>query len=375
MRFFSSLAPYPPGGSAGSSRVAPFPRNESERSVIIRPMICEPGRPGRFLGAAAVAIWAMLGASCASCDAGPEDVPQTFRTPEPPRPYSASDILKKFDAAGGEPYRIGEGDQIMVQVWDRTELSGLQIVGPDGMVTVPQVGSLKISGLTRDEAAKSIRDALARLYTGVSVSLRVEQYVSNRVTVVGRVKNPGVVRFDHPPSLLEAIARSGGLLEGQASLTNLTHCAVIRGRDGLAWLDLRSLMEGRDLSLNLRLRADDLVLVPEDGDLPIYVLGQVTKPGPVRFTRGMSFMDALAQAGGVTRDSLPMNMLLVRPSQNQRIVISQSDLLAPVAGQNVALQQGDIIYVPTNVLADIGYLFEKLNPFGWVFVTSEVRRR
>ena len=293
-----------------------------------------------------------------------------FPAPKPPRPHSPSETLKEFDAAVSEAYRLGEGDQVFVQVWEKPDLSGIQFVGPDGALTIPLVGTMKVAGMTREEAAKSIRDSLSRLYTGISVTLRVDQYIANRVTVVGRVKSPGVIRFEKPPSIMEAIARAGGLLDGPV---NLTHCAVIRGRNRVAWIDLPSLMSGQELSLNLRLKADDVVLIPEDGDLPVYVLGQVLKPGAFRWTRGMTVLDAIAQAGGVHRDSNSTQIVLVRPSTNRRVVLSQDDILAPVNAVNAGLERGDIIFVPSNILADIGYVLDKLNAFSWVFLADTLR--
>jgi polysaccharide export outer membrane protein len=304
------------------------------------------------------------------CASG-ENLPAPGFVPRPPdRPYTPSKALQEFEAADAEGYKLGEGDQVSIQVWEKPELSGTQFIGPDGAVTVPVAGTMRIAGQTREDAAGAIAKALGKFYTGVSVTVKVDQYLANRITVVGRVKLPGVLRFEKNPTLLEVIARAGGVPDGPV---NLTHCAVIRGRDKMAWIDLKSLTDGREPSLNLKLRADDLVLVPEDGDLPIYVLGQVLKPGPLRWVRGMTFMDAIAQAGGPTRDSLPSNILLVRPSQNRRVVVSVDDILSPLNTSNVALESGDIIYVPTNILADVGYLLEKLNPWSWFFAYTQVR--
>ena len=331
------------------------------------------GGPDRRSGAPLRAALGILLAFCLGCASG-EDLPAPgFVQPAPPRAYTPSKALQEFEAAESEPYKLGEGDQVSVQVWEKPELSGVQFVGPDGAITVPVAGTMRIAGLTREDAASSIAKTLSKFYTGVSVTLRVEQYLANRVTVVGRVKVPGVLRFEKNPTLLEAIARAGGTLDSPTS--NLTHCAVIRGRDKMAWIDLKSLTDGRDAMLNLRLKADDLVLVPEDGDLPIYVLGQVMKPGPYRFVRGMSFMDAISQAGGPTRDSLPSNILLVRPSLNRRVAVSIDDILGPVNTSNVVLESGDIIYVPTNLLADLGYLLEKINPWSWFFAVQNSRPR
>lgn len=305
------------------------------------------------------------------CASG-EDLPAPgFVEPAHSRPFSTAKALQEFEGPEAEPYRLGEGDQISVQVWEKPELSGIQYIGPDGAITVPVAGTMRVAGLTREDAASTIGKTLSKFYTGVTVTLKVEQYIANRVTVVGRVKSPGVLRFEKNPTLLEAIARAGGAQD--SLLNNLTHCAVIRGRDRMAWIDLKSLTDGRDATLNLRLKPDDLVLVPEDGDLPIYVLGQVVKPGPIRYFRGMSFMDAISQAGGPTRDSLPSNILLVRPSQNRRVAVSLDDILGPVNTSNVALESGDIIYVPTNILADIGYLLEKINPWSWFFAIQQTK--
>jgi polysaccharide export outer membrane protein len=227
--------------------------------------------------------------------------------------------------------------------------------------------------MTREEAAKAVKTALSKFYEGLAVTVRVDQYVANKVVIIGRVKTPGVQRFDNIPTLLEAISRAGGLAEDAAQHHNLSHVAVVRGRDRVAWLDLRNLLEAGDLSLNLRLKRNDVVIIPDFWDQPVYVLGQVVKPGPIRWMPGMSYVDALALAGGATRDAATYNIVLIRPSKNLRINIPQSSLLDPTLGTNVSVERGDILFVPSSLLADLGYVFEKLNPFGWVFLAQAVK--
>ena len=316
-----------------------------------------------------------LAAALSSCSTSDDPAGEGFPIPPPPRPFSPSEILKQFDTGAPEPYRLGEGDQLTIQVWEKPELSGVQTIGPDGSLTVPLVGTIHVSGLTREDAAKAIRDALSRLYSGIVVTVKVDQYIANRITVLGRVKTQGVMRFDTVPTLLEAIARAGGLAEPiTTNPSNLSHAAVLRGRDRIAWIDLQTLMDGRDLSLNLRLKPDDVVLVPEDSDLPVYVLGEVTKPGPYRWTRNMTVLDALSIAGGMTRDAHSYGITVVRPSQNRRVVVSQSDMLDPQVNSIVALERGDIVYVPSNILAKIGYFLEKIDIFNWVFIPGALKK-
>jgi polysaccharide export outer membrane protein len=315
--------------------------------------------------AAAAALVAL-----AACSA-PVIPPEALAPPAPVAPFAASAALQAFDAVPEKSYRLGEGDQVTIQVWERPDLSGGQTVGPDGIITLPVAGSLRITGLTREEAAAAVKAALVKFYADVTVTVRVDSYVSNRVFVLGRVRTPGVQQFTAPPTLLEALSRAGGL--AQDPTASLSHCAVIRGRDRMAWIDLRRLMEAGDLTLNLGLKPNDVVLVPEWEDQPVYVLGQVARPGVQRWMPGMTFLDVVARAGGTTRDALPSKVTVVRPSEDLRFTVSLTGLVGGNEAQNVFVRKGDIIYVPTNFMADIGYVLEKLQPFGWVFLAQAVK--
>ncbi|HYF00075.1 MAG TPA: polysaccharide biosynthesis/export family protein, partial [Planctomycetota bacterium] len=239
----------------------------------------------------------------AGCSSSPEArIPAGF-TPPPPAPaHTAGDALALFEGqAGDEDYRIGEGDVLNLVVWERADLSGEHVVGPDGRITMPFVGPLKVAGMTRAEAGTAVKDALARFYANAVVAVRVQNYVSNQVVVLGRVTTPGAIAFPSRPTLLEALARAGGVARDTAGNATpaLTHCAIVRGRDKVAWVDLRRLLESGDVSLNLRLRAGDVVFVPDWEDVPVYVLGQVARPGPIRWSPGLSVLDAVARAGGL----------------------------------------------------------------------------
>lgn len=297
--------------------------------------------------------------------------PQALVPAQPTASYSTSEALRQFDAGPDPAYRIGEGDLITVQVWDRGDLSGPQIVGPDGVITLPVAGSLRISGMTRDEAAAAAKASLAKFYKEVSVTIRVDQYVSNHVFVLGRVRNPGAIQFSGPPTLLEALSRAGGLT--QDATAALSHCAIIRGRDRMAWIDLRRLLESGDLSLNLPLKPNDLILIPEWEDLPVYVLGQVARPGLQRWTPGMNFMDAISRAGGFTAEAAMSSIIVIRPSEDLRFTVSFDQLLWPDVLQNVSIHRGDIVYVPMTALAEFGYIMSKLNPFSWVYIAQLVK--
>lgn len=277
--------------------------------------------------------------------------------------FSTAEILALFEASEDKVYSLGPGDVLSVEVWDRAELSGTHVIGPDGQISLPVAGDLRLGGLDRERAAEAVKRALAAYYLDPVVTLRIDQYVSNHIYVLGRVSNPGLISFEETPTLLGAITRAGGLPVGGvgADKASLTRCAVFRGKDRVVWIDLSNLLTG-DMALNIRLQKNDLVYIPDSNDQLVYVLGAVNHPGAFNLTPEMSFMDALALAGGPAEGASLSRMKVIRSGRELRRKVSLEKILKPRAGLNVLLQENDIVFVPKSGLEQFSYLTSKLNP-------------
>jgi len=308
---------------------------------------------------------AFLGlAACATQNppfAAPNSIVNAYKAEGPP--FSGQAELDAFEGPETTAYAIEPGDDISVSVWGHPELSGKHVVGPDGAIQLPITGTIRVADLSADEAGDKLTRALSDDYVKPVTTVSIEHYNGNQVTVLGRVANPGAIHFNEQPTLLEALARAGSLEnKGGGARQQLTRCAIFRGRDRLIWVDLRPLMEGHDPDLNLRLRPNDIVYVPDSADQLVYVMGQVTKPGAYELTPAMSLLDALAQAGGPNDNSEPGQIVLARPSQHLQQVVNLHTLVKGNGDYNFALQQGDIIYVPKNGIAAIGYVLQQISP-------------
>ncbi|MEK7991879.1 MAG: polysaccharide biosynthesis/export family protein [Thiotrichaceae bacterium] len=316
--------------------------------------------------------------SLAACAPSPVIIPDNFKPssqtiqPESSSPEVLSAFQEEFFADDTEVsgYFIGAGDELSVEVWGYPELSGKHVVGPDGVITLPLIGSFEITDLTREQAARAVRQKLTdSYYADLSVTVRVNEYASNRILMLGRVHKPGSIKFGMTaPTLLEAIALAGGttipsklLLPGET--LPFTRCAIFRGRDKIVWLDLEPLLMGQNLNLNLKLKRNDIVYIPELRERLVYVLGAVNKPGAFPLTANTSFLEMLAKAGGPSRDAAPSKINIIRPSEKINTAIDLDDLLSGDNKVNLSLQENDIIYVPTNILAKVNYAFGFLNPF------------
>lgn len=317
--------------------------------------------------------FSVLSAVAAAADK--PSLPRGFVGLERENRVTPAELLQAFSADPIRDYTIGEGDEIEMTVWDRPELSGKHLIGPDGKLTLPYAGPLTAAGLTRDELALSATQKWASYYSSLNTTVRVLRYDSNRIYVLGRVASPGVLRFDGQITLLEAVTRAGGLPIGGvgADKAALTRCMVFRGRDKLVWIDLKSLLNGTNLALNIGLQRNDTLYIPDSDDQMVYVLGEVKRPGAVRLTPDMTFVNAIAQAGGATDDA-SSHVRLIRPGTGQETELDMKEFYKSAKTSNPLLQDGDIVYLSKNGAAKLGYILQKLGPLtGWMVMGTALK--
>ena len=323
---------------------------------MMKPLRCE--LPSKLAGLLATAMLLLLSACANILPAHPE----VFR---PIEKQASMALMSKEDLAlieesNNPVYRMGSGDVVRLEVFGRPEVSGKHIVGPDGKISVPLVGEISLTDRTREEGRDLLTQRLHAFFTQPFVSLIVDEYNSNQVTVLGRVERAGVQKFAQSPTLSEVLAGAGAMpiMDKQATLTR---CAIMRGRDKLIWVDLKALLNG-DPAYNLRMKKGDIVFIPDSSDTSIYVLGQVLRPGSYRLTPRMTLLDALAQAGGPTEDAKPEHIGLYRAGSKTTEVITFADLINPARAVNFAMEDGDVLFLPRSGLGEFGYFMRQISP-------------
>lgn len=297
-----------------------------------------------------------------ACAGGPTPHSDAFRPIEKQATGAlmSKEELAQLEESENPVYRMGSGDVVRLEVFGRPEVSGKHIVGPDGKISVPLAGDIGLGDRTREEGRDLVTKRLSHFFTQPFVSLMVDEYTSNQVTVLGRVERAGVQKFAQSPTLAEVLAGAGAMpiLDKQATLTR---CAIMRGRDKLIWVDLKALLNG-DPAYNLRMKKGDIVFIPDSSETSIYVLGQVVRPGSYRLTPRMSVLDAIAQAGGLTEDAKPEKIALYRAGSKTVEEIAFADLINPARTVNFAMEDGDVLYLPRSGLGDLGYFMRQFSP-------------
>jgi len=303
--------------------------------------------------------------------------------PSPANPGAIAS-LQSFEGTGDGEYRLGCGDQISIMVVGRAEATGKQIVGPDGIVTLPYVGGVKVSDLTRGEAAKAITQALTPYYVNPSVVVGVDVYSSNNILVFGAVAHPGLMQLDGPATLLSVMSRAGmgtepaGVIIGKPTGVP-ERVAVFRGKQTILWTDFKQLLESASPELLTPLQKNDVVYVPSPHQRYVSVFGEVLHPGlvdlqnsggmdpknpsPVDLQDGPRLVQILAEAGGIVTDRAGRypKIQIIHEIRGSIQTVDYQDILQSKKIE-LNLESGDIIYVPQSKMERVAVTFTKISP-------------
>lgn len=194
---------------------------------------------------------------------------------------------------------IGAGDTVRITAFRYPELTTETRVSEEGVVHVPLLGALKLQGLTPENAAALIAEKLkgGNYLLNPEINVAVVQARSRQVSVLGHVARPGRYTLEGKSARLsDVVAMAGGLVPSASDVL-----VVKRSRDGKTEsmnVDLGAIIRGsRDVE-DLELASGDSVFVPKAP--VIYVYGEVTHGGSYRLEPGMTVMQAISLAGGIT---------------------------------------------------------------------------
>ena len=258
---------------------------------------------------------------------------------------AGSSPVQTIGSAFRESLLIGPGDLLRVTVLDESGLSERVRVNDSGKVSLPLIGSVYLLGLSTAEAsgvvAKKYIDA--QLLKHPDVSVFIEEYATQAVSVLGQVMKPGLVSISTPRTLVDVLAMAGGLTDVADR-----HITVERGgtQHGVTEVFLSNKAEDA-LNANVEVFPGDKVLVPKAG--VVYVLGDVARPGGyvMQNNSRLTVLEAIAMAAGVNKTASEGHVRLIHNSNGQ---YRERELPLKEIEQGKApdelLQADDVLYIP-----------------------------
>jgi polysaccharide biosynthesis/export protein len=251
-------------------------------------------------------------------------------------------------------YKIGAKDLLEIKVFELPELNQTVRVSEDGTITLPLLQQVKIEGLTKDEVEKKLASLLEEKYLkNARVSVFIKEYQSKLIAVIGAVEKPGMYELVGRRTLLQIISRAGGLRENAAE-----RLFVLReeedGTTSSIAIDLEDLIINGNPSLNIPLQPNDVINVPVDKTISVFVFGAVINPGrfEVRMSKRITLLQAIAQAGGL-RDGARKSSVTIKRKDNKtgkeaKIMVNLGDIINGKKPDR-ELQEGDVVIIPESI--------------------------
>jgi len=252
-----------------------------------------------------------------------------------------------------ESMLIGPGDELKVDVFDTPEMSQTARVTDAGEIPLVFIGNVKVANFTPAEAARAIEGALTskQLMLHPQVTVLIQEYATQQVSVMGQVKTPGIYYIAAPVPVLNVLSNAGGLTEVADR-----HITIQRHGDSSRIVNYY-LSNDSDAALrnDVTVYPGDIVIVPKAGT--VYVLGDVARPGGYAMADNESqitVLQALANAGGTNKTAIISQARLIRKESNGTTEIPIS--LGPMQKgkqPDLAMQPNDVLFIPFSYMKNI----------------------
>lgn len=240
-------------------------------------------------------------------------------------------------------YRLGPGDEVIIDIWGTSEDHLRQTISPEGSIMISQIGPVYLNGLTINDANKHIKNAFARKYAGVDdaetdIQVTLGQVRTIQVDIMGEVATPGTFRMSPFSSVFHALYRAGGIND----IGSLRNIQVLRNGKKIAGVDIYDYLFKGKTDGNIRLQEGDVIIVPPYEQL-VSIDGNVKRPMYYEIKPTETIQSLLDYAGGFTGDAYTGMVRLSRQAgtENELFNVESGDF------STYRLQDGDIISIGT----------------------------
>lgn len=244
-----------------------------------------------------------------------------------------------------EDYRLGPGDEVVINVWGNNENSFREVITPEGCIILSQVGPVYLSGLTVKEANERAKSALSPIYSDIEneaseISLTLGQLRSIQVNVMGEVVTPGTYRMSPFSTLFSAVYNAGGV----APSGSLRTIEVMRNGRRIASADLYEFLFNGKSGGDIRLQENDVIIVTPY-DRIVRIDGSVKRPMSYEMKKGETLSDLIEYAGGLTGNAYGDRLTLERSTGKGKSVLTvdASDF------ETTRLDDGDVVVVQEGI--------------------------
>ena len=239
-------------------------------------------------------------------------------------------------------YLLGAGDLIEMKILEASELDTTARVSSRGFISLPLLNEVEVGGLTALETEERIEKLYKEQYIkDPHVSIFIKEHFSQRITLVGQVKNPGTYDYLAKQRLLDVLALAGGLTEKAGPFVQVRRNSASSDSRNMYMVDLEKLIKDGSVELNIAINGGDVIFISEAGTF--FVDGAVRHPGSYPLKSKMVLQEAILAAGGFAPYAVKEEVTIVRGEGSDGREIIRIDLEKDPQAQYMEILDHDIV--------------------------------
>lgn len=238
-------------------------------------------------------------------------------------------------------YRLGPGDEVIIDIWGTNQATIRDKVSPDGYISINDIGLVYLNGMTVSEASDYLRKELNKIYAGIDSedpSSQIKVTLGNsrtiQVNVMGEVFQPGTYALSSFATVFHALYRAGGV----SDIGSLRDIQVVRGGKKVATVDVYDFIMKGKVADDIRLQEGDVIIVPPYEAL-VSIEGNVKRPMKYEMKGNESVSTLLKYAGGFSGDAYTRSLRMIRQNGKEYQIYTIDDIDYSV----FQLKDGDVI--------------------------------
>ena len=242
-------------------------------------------------------------------------------------------------------YRLGPGDQVVIEVWGASEANIVQKVTPDGYISIPDVGPIAVNGLTVQAASNRIRAKLSKIYSGMktanvdlstNVKVSLGQIRTIQVNIMGEVARPGTYALSSFSTVFHALYKAGGV----SPIGSLRNIKVVRGGRTVATIDVYDyILQGRSHT-DIRLQEGDVILASPYEAL-VMIQGKIKRPMYYEMKSSESIAILINYAGAFSDDAYASSITVERSNAKERTICTVDEMHY----NDFKMKDGDVVSI------------------------------
>ena len=240
-------------------------------------------------------------------------------------------------------YRLGPGDEVLIDIWGASQNTIQQIITPDGNIIVEDIGPVYLNGKTVQEADEYIKKVFSQIYSGLdgdnsnsNIKLSLGQNRSVLVNVMGDVENPGTYQVSSFATVFNALYMAGGVND----LGSLRNIKLYHDNKEVATIDMYDYIRNGKVQDDIRLNDNDVVIVSPHS-LLVDIEGRIRRPMLYEMTEDENLATLIDYAGGLESDAYRKDVRVIRMGEFQRQIFT----VTKEQQQSFKLMDGDSVYV------------------------------